>query len=129
MKLRHITMPPWAARAAQRRRRRPLLGQIGALCAATDAEFARCFPAAVAAVEARFRHEEALLERLGDACLHPRRADHAVILCALHRTASRVERGDLVLGRQVARALAALLGQPGAQPAATPVRLAMAVPP
>ena len=124
MKLRHIHMPPWAACAALRHRRRLLLGRAGALCAAADADFARHFPGFVAAVEAGFRHEEALLELVGDACLRPRRADHAVILCALHRSASQVERGDLELGRQVVAALAALLGQAGAPPPAAPVRMA-----
>ena len=125
MKFRHIDMPPEAACAALRHRRRQLLDRIGALRASPDAEFARRFPDAVAAVEAAFRHEEALLELRGEACLHPRLAEHATILCALHRTAAQVERGDLALGRQVAHALAALLGQPGAPPSpATPVRTA-----
>ena len=129
MKLRHIHMPSWAACAALRHRRRLLRGRAGALCAATDADFIGHFPGFVAAVETGFRHEEVLLERLGDACLRPRRADHAVILRALHRTASQVERGDLVLGRQVVAALAALLGQPGALPLATPVRPPAPAPP
>lgn len=129
MKFRHIAMPAKVACAALHHRRKLLLGRIGALRAGTDADFARRFPGFVAAVEAAFRHEEALLELLGDACLRPRRADHAVILCALHRTASQVERGDLVLGRQVVAALATLLGQPGAPPPATPVRTAAPVPP
>ena len=129
MKLRHITIPLLAASAALRHRRRLLLGRIDALYAANDAEFVRRFPAAVAAVETGFRHEEALLERLGDACLRPRRADHALILCALHRTATQVERGNLVLGRQVVAALAALLGQPGALSLATSVRRPAPTPP
>jgi len=128
MKLRHIHMPSWAACAALRHRRRLLRGRAGALCAATDADFIGHFPGFVAAVETGFRHEEALLELVGDACLRPRRADHAVILCALHRTAAQVERGDLALGRQVVAALAALLGQAGAPPPAAPVRLAAPLP-
>jgi hypothetical protein len=128
MRFRHIAMPPKVACAALRHRRKLLLGRIGVLCAGSDANFAPRFPGLVAAVEAAFRHEEALLELVGDACLRPRRADHAVILCALHRTASQVERGDVVLGRQVLAALAALLGQPGALPPAPPARL-MAPPP
>ena len=116
MQFRHLDMLPQPACAALRHRRRQLLARIRALCASPDAEFARRFPDTVAAVEAAFRHEEALLDLLGEACLHPRLADHAVILCALHRTASQVERGDLALGRQVAAALTALLGQPGGLP-------------
>ena len=49
---------------------------------------------------------------LGDAGLHPRRADRAVILCALHRTLLQVEGGDIALGRQVADALDAVLTLP-----------------
>jgi hypothetical protein len=81
-------------------------------------------PALVAAVEAGFRHEEALLELLGDACLHPRLADHALVLCALHRTMVRVENGDVALGRQVANALDAILSLPSepAVPAPTYAR-------
>lgn len=123
MHFRPIDMPPAAACAALRRRRRQLLADIGALCACPDAVFARRFPDTVAAVEAAFRHEEALLELLGDACLRPRRADHAVILCALHRTASQVERGELGLARQVAGALATLLGHAAAlAPPAVPLQ-------
>jgi hypothetical protein len=66
----------------------------------------------VAAAEAAFCQEDELLERLGEACLHPRRADHAVLLCALHRTAARVEAGDLAQGRHVAAALNAVLRLP-----------------
>jgi hypothetical protein len=81
-------------------------------------------PALVAAVEAGFRHEEALLELLGDACLHPRLADHALVLCALHRTMVRVENGDVALGRQVANALDEILSLPSepAVPAPTYAR-------
>lgn len=114
MRFRQIAMPPQVACAALRHRRKLMLDRISALCAGTDADFARQFAGFVDAVEAAFRHEEALLELLGDACLHPRLADHAVILCALHRTVSKVERGDLELGRRVMAALAALLGKPGA---------------
>jgi len=112
MRFHHIDMVPAAACAALRHRRKTLRTRIGALEAVPDAGFAQQFPALVAAVEAGFRHEEALLELLGDACLRPRRADHAVILCALHRTMARVEDGDVALGRQVTNALDAVLSQP-----------------
>jgi hypothetical protein len=112
MRFHRIDLVPAAACAALRRARKTLRARIAALRAVPDAEFARQFPAIVAAVEAGFRHEEALLERLGDACLHPRRADHAVILCALHRTCSRLENGEVKLGRQVADALDAVLSLP-----------------
>ena len=112
MRFHHIDMVPAAACTALHQRRKSLRARTAALATAPDTEFVRQFPALVAAVEAGFRHEEALLELLGDACLHPRRADHAVILCALHRTMARVEAGDVSLGRQVTNALDAVLSQP-----------------
>jgi hypothetical protein len=95
-----------------RHSRERLCARIAALQTQPDAVFVQDFPAVVAAVEADFRREEALLERLGDACLHPRRADYAVVLCALHRTLPQIEGGDAVLGRQVADALGAVLSLP-----------------
>lgn len=112
MRFHPFDMVPAAACAALRHGRKSLRNRIAVLRTAPDTEFAQQFPAMVAAVEAGFRHEEALLELLGDACLHPRRADHAVILCALHRTMSRVEAGDVNLGRQLANALDAVLSLP-----------------
>jgi hypothetical protein len=103
---------PAAACAALLRSRNDLCARVAALRAQPDDMFMHDFPAVVMAVEAGFRHEEALLELLGDAGLHPRRADHAVILCALHRTVPQVEGGDIALGRQVADALDAVLTLP-----------------
>ena len=105
MDFHHLAMPSTAACAALRQRRSRLRARVDALRAEPDREFVHAFTVLVAEVEAAFRHEESMLELLGDACLHPRRADHAVILCALHRTVPRVESGDLRLGRQVADAL------------------------
>jgi hypothetical protein len=118
MKFERFDMAPRTACAALRHRRGRLLAQLVRLRRSPDPAFAKDFPAMVAAVEAAFRHEEALLDLLGQACLHPRLADHAVILCALHRTAARVEAGDLALGRQVAAALDAILRLP--RPTAAP---------
>jgi len=95
---------------------RSLQTHLAALRNSTDAAFARQFPAAVAAVEALFRHEEALLDQHGDACLHACLADHALILCALHRIAARVERGDVAPGRRVVDALDAMLTMPAVAP-------------
>jgi hypothetical protein len=103
---------PLTACAAVRHSRERLCARIAALQAQPDSVFVHDFPAVVAAVEADFRREEALLEHLGDACLHPRRADYAVVLCALHRTLPQIEGGDAVLGRQVADALGAVLSAP-----------------
>jgi ABC-type amino acid transport substrate-binding protein len=112
MHFHHSDADPLAACAALRTSRARLCARVAALQAQPDDVFVQDFPAVVAAVEADFRREEALLERLGDAALHPRRADFAVLLCALHRTLPRIEGGDVDLGRQVADALGAVLSLP-----------------
>lgn len=104
--------PAIAPLIALRRCRRDLCARVAALRAQPDDVFMHDFPAVVTAVEAGFRHEETLLELLGDAGLHPRLADRAMILCALHRTLPQVEGGDIALGRQVADALDAVLTLP-----------------
>jgi hypothetical protein len=122
MHFHHPDADPLAACAALRTSRAHLRARVAALQAQPDEAFVQDFPAVVAAVEADFRREEALLERLGDAALHPRRADYAVLLCALHRTLPQIERGDVGLGRQVADALDAVLSLPwdaGTEVAAT----------
>ena len=112
MHFHHPDADPLAACAALRTSRARLCARVAALQAQPDEVFVQDFPAVVAAVEADFRREEALLERLGDAALHPRRADYAVLLCALHRTLPQIEGGDVGLGRQVADALGAVLSLP-----------------
>jgi len=107
-----LASPAIAPLVALRRCRRDLCARVAALRAQPDDAFLHDFQAVVTAVEAGFRHEETLLELLGDAGLHPRRADRAVILCALHRTLPQVEGGDIALGRQVADALDAVLTLP-----------------
>ncbi|MFS2082031.1 hypothetical protein ACCD04_12595 [Telluria sp. Tellsp131] len=112
MHFHHPDADPLAACAALRTSRARLCARVAALQAQPDDVFVQDFSAVVAAVEADFRREEALLERLGDAALHPRRADYAVVLCALHRTLPQIEGGDVGLGRQVADALEAVLSLP-----------------
>lgn len=112
MYLHRIETTPQAAGAVLRNNRARLCACVVALQAQPDDVFIRDFPVVVTAVEASFRHEEALLERLGDAGLHLRRADYAVLLRALHRMLPRVEEGDVALGRQVADALEAVLSLP-----------------
>jgi len=112
MHFHHPDADPLAARAALRTSRDRLRARVAALLAQPDDIFVQDFPAVVAAVETDFRREEALLERLGDAALHPRRADYAMLLCALHRTLPQIEDGDVGLGRQVADALGAVLSLP-----------------
>lgn len=112
MEFRHIDTTPRAVSATLNRNRKALRQRIAALQAASDAEFAHSFPVMVAAVETGFRHEEVLCELLGSPALCPHLADHAVMLCALHRTISQVETGNVQLGRQVADALDAVLMLP-----------------
>jgi hypothetical protein len=108
----HLASSTIAPLVALRRCRRDLCARVAALRAQPDDAFVHDFPAVVTAVEAGFRHEETLLELLGDAGMHPRLADRAMILCALHRTLPQVESGDIALGRQVADALDAVLTLP-----------------
>jgi hemerythrin len=98
-----------AACAAPRRVPMNLALRIRHAQADDDLGFVTCFPAMVAAVEAGFRREEALLERLRYRYLHDRRAEDAVILWALHRAAVMVEQGDVDVGRQVVAALDGIL--------------------
>jgi hypothetical protein len=120
MEFRHIDTTPLAVSAALNRNRRALRQRIAALQAAPDAEFVHGFPAMVAAVETGFRHEEVLCELLGSPAPCPHLADHAVMLCALHRTMSQVENGNVELGRHVADALDAVLTLPWQAAAAVP---------
>jgi hypothetical protein len=66
----------------------------------------------VGAVEAGFRHEEVLLDLPGGTCPPPCVAEHATLLCALHRVMPRVESGDVELGREVVDAMDAVLMLP-----------------
>lgn len=104
-----IDTGPEGARAALAHSRQILCARVAALQAQPDEAFIDAYPTVVAAVEIGFRHEEMLLDRIGGTCLRTRRADDAVILCALHRVMPCIERGDIALGRQVAAALGAVL--------------------
>lgn len=108
----YLRMAPTAVSVTLDRNRKILRRRVAALLAMPDAAFAEGFAAMVAAVEAGFRHEEVLLEVLGGTCPPPRLADHATLLCALHKVLSRVEGGDVKLGRDVAEALDAVLMLP-----------------
>ena len=114
MRLTRSRTAPSATRVALHKCRSDLCARVAGLRTLADAAFVQDFPALVRAVEAGFHHEETLLELLGDVRLHPRRADNAVILSALHRTLPQVEQGDVALGRQVADALDAILAAHGA---------------
>ena len=98
-----------AGRAALRHVHRGLRARIRRLLHEADREFIGGFPGLIAAVETGLRHEETILEDEGAPYLRERRADNAIILCALHRVAIRVEQGQAELGRQVAAALEDML--------------------
>ncbi|MFC0251940.1 hypothetical protein [Massilia consociata] len=106
---RPIDMSPRVACSALHHRRKLVRARVVALQSEPDGSFARHFPAVVAHVEAAFRHEEIILELLGDDCLHALRASHGLILSGLHRAMARVEGGDIGLGRQVIDAMAGVL--------------------
>lgn len=100
----------WCAdRAVLRHVHQALRHRIRELQAGTDDDFARGFSHMVATVEAGLRHEETLLEALGDRHLRERTAENAMILCALHRVAPTVETGQVEPGRQLAAALEQML--------------------
>lgn len=92
-------------RAAIRRVHRMLCARLGAALDLDDAAFQSGFAGVVAAVEAGLRHEEAILDRLGQATVRDCIADNAVLLRALHRVLPLVEAGDTALGRDAIGAL------------------------
>lgn len=112
MLFRYTQVPPPAVAATLERNRKALRRRVAALRGLPDADFADAYTAMVAAVEAGFRHEEVLLELLDGACPPACLADHATLLCALHRAMPRVENGDLRLGRELVDALDAVLMLP-----------------
>lgn len=94
-----------ASRAALRHVHKDLRAHLRKIQDCADQEFAGSFPRLIAEVEAGLRHEEAILEAEHAPHLRERRAENAMILCALHRVSVRVEQGYTELGRQVAAAL------------------------
>jgi hemerythrin len=98
-----------ASLAALRHVNKALRTRLRNIQRSTDCEFAASFAGTVAAVEAGFRHEEAILESRNAPQLHERRAENAMILCSLHRISVRVEQGQTELGRQLAAALEDML--------------------
>lgn len=110
MTLRRLTTPNFRALGAAARHARKALSElIAEAAAAPDPTLVSAFPGLVAAVEAGFRREELLMEALDAARLREQRRDNALILSALHHAMPAVERGDLVLARQIVVALRDLL--------------------
>lgn len=89
--------------------RKLLLEQVRRVGGEPDARFAAAFVQLAAAIEAAFRHEEALMDAIGFPGVVEQRRDNALLLSALHHAAPRVEAGDLGLGREVVAALPDLL--------------------
>jgi hemerythrin len=98
-----------AISAALRHTRKQLSQQIDQLAAQEDALFAAGWDGVVAAAEAAFRHEEAVLELAHFAGLTAHRADNARMLGALHHATCLVEAGDTAAGRATLAALGAIV--------------------
>ena len=97
-----------AIRHARRHLCTRLANSLDIVCTPDDC-FVQAFVSIVTVVEAHFRHEEVVMERVDYALLHEHRADNALILAALHRALPLVEGGDVALGRQLMAALHDLL--------------------
>lgn len=89
--------------------RSSLQQQVRSAGCAPDGGFPAAFAHMVAAIEAVFRQEETLMERIGFPGVREQRRDNALLLNALHHAAPRVEAGELGIGREVVQALPALL--------------------
>jgi hypothetical protein len=89
--------------------RKGLLAQVRAAACVGEERLPDAFAHLVAAIEAAFRHEEALMEAIGFPGVREQRQDNALLLNALHHAVPRVEAGELETGRAVVEALPALL--------------------
>ncbi|MEN3278235.1 MAG: hypothetical protein V7631_4025 [Massilia sp.] len=94
---------------AMRHTHKRLCSRIRLLSGAGDEQFIAGWTDFVAEVEAGFRHEESIMERLGYPALQRHRADNACALRALHRVTPQVETGDTALARQALGALGDIL--------------------
>jgi len=94
---------------ALRHTRKQLFRQIDALAAQEDGPFAAGWNSVVAAAEAAFRHEEAIMELAHFAGLAAHRAENARTLGALHHVTILVEGGDTAVGRSMLAALGAIV--------------------
>lgn len=89
--------------------RKALLVKVHAAACEPDDRFPAAFTHLVAAIEAAFRHEEALMEAIGFPGVREQRQDNALLQNALHHVAPRVEAGELGVGREVVAVLPDLL--------------------
>lgn len=78
---------------------RNLLNDMSQLRDVCDQEFARCYPALVAAVERDFREEENLMELLGLSSFRAHLEQHARMLAALHCTMGSASGGETAPAR------------------------------
>lgn len=95
--------------AALQHTRARLARDIDYLAAQTDTGLAEGWTSMVAATEATFRQEEAIMDLAGYAGLPAHIAQDARVLAALHHVTARVEAGDIGSGRAALAALAAIV--------------------
>ncbi|SFU99191.1 bacteriohemerythrin [Pseudoduganella namucuonensis] len=79
---------------------RLLFESLGRLARLADREFTPAWGALVQRLEADFREEEALMERLAHPGLRAHREQHASMLAPLHRATGALLRGDPAPARQ-----------------------------
>jgi len=103
--------------------RNDMLAQVRDTAREADARFPAAFWRLVDAIEAMFRNEETLLEMACCEALHTRRQDNALLLAALHHAASRVDGGNLGIGRELVAVLPDLLSRHRSARPAPAVRL------
>ena len=81
------------------------LAALGGLSSAPDTDFADRYQDFVKQAEAAFRVEEDWMEQLDLPVIKTHREQHARVLGALHHVYSRIQDGDLTVGREVVKRL------------------------
>lgn len=109
--------------SALKRIRKRLRREIDQLAQGTDAQFIQGWDGLVAATEAAFRHEEALMELHGEARMGEYRVVTAHMLAALHHLTTQVEMGDTALARKALAALSLIVSYHRILPQPRPRRL------
>lgn len=89
--------------------RNDMLVQVRDTARESDPGFPKAFGRLVDTIDATLRREEALMEMARYERAHAQRQDNALLLAALHHAVSRVEGGNLRVGREVVAALPDLL--------------------
>ncbi len=81
------------------------LAALGGLSSAPDTDFADRYQDFVRQAEVAFRIEEDWMEQLDLPVIKSHREQHARVLGALHHVHSRIQDGDLAIGREVVKRL------------------------